>query len=93
MATTVDSKSTTSISLQWTPPTGSIVTGYVAEWMAENQQRKTDVTGNQLTITGLSAGYQYEVNIFSKNSAGDRSATSSSVIVTTCKYIRCTSSW
>ncbi|CAJ1057448.1 titin-like [Xyrichtys novacula] len=77
------------ITLQWAKPRnhgGSTITGYVVEkkelpdgrWMKANF---TNVIENQFTVTGLTAGQNYEFRVTAKNAAGVWSTPSDSVTI------------
>ena len=75
---TVTGTSTTSVSLSWTAPSGT-VTGYN---VYENGTRAASVSGTADTVTGLNAGTSYTFAVTATNSAGE-SAKSASVQAST----------
>ena len=75
------SKTATSISLSWTASTDNVgVTGYD---VYANSVLKTTVTGVTTTITGLTASTSYSIYVKAKDAAGNASASSSTIAVTT----------
>ena len=75
------SKTATSISLSWTASTDNVgVTGYD---VYANSVLKTTVTGLTATITGLTASTSYSIYVKAKDAAGNASASSSTIAVTT----------
>ena len=79
-------RTTTSLTVRWTAPPSTDVNNYVIEWKEDGDVRSADVTTTQHQVTGLIGGKQYIINVYSKNNAGERSGTSSTVTATTCKY-------
>jgi chitodextrinase len=75
---TVTGTTTSSVSLSWSAP-GGTVTGYN---VYENGSKAASVTGTSDTVTGLSAGTSYTFAVTATNSAGE-SARSPSVQATT----------
>jgi endonuclease I len=74
-------KTTTTISLSWTGSTdNTAVTGYNVYM---NSALKTTVTGLTTTITGLTASTAYSFTVKAKDAAGNISATSNTLNVTT----------
>ncbi|RYJ51640.1 T9SS type A sorting domain-containing protein [Flavobacterium petrolei] len=74
-------KTTTSISLSWTASTdNTAVTGYNVYM---DNVLKTTVTGLTTTITGLTAATAYSFNVKAKDAAGNISASSNILSVTT----------
>ena len=74
-------KTTTTISLSWTGSTdNTAVTGYNVYM---NSALKTTVTGLTTTITGLTASTAYSFTVKAKDAAGNVSATSNTLNVTT----------
>jgi hypothetical protein len=74
-------KTTTTISLSWTGSTdNTAVTGYNVYM---NGALKTTVTGLTTAITGLTASTAYSFNVKAKDAAGNISATSNTLNVTT----------
>lgn len=82
----VDEKSVSSLKLSWTAPSSSQIPAYIVEWVVNGQDRHADTAETHILITGLSAGEQYTVFVYSKNSMGDKSVTAASVSGTTCKF-------
>jgi chitinase len=74
----VTGTTSSSVSLSWTPPSGT-VTGY---YVAEEGSQVATVTGTTDTITGLSASTSYTFTVSAYNSGG-QSAASNSVSATT----------
>ncbi|MFC5977957.1 endonuclease [Flavobacterium salmonis] len=75
------SKTSTTISLSWNASTDNVaVTGYD---VYANSILKTTVSGTTATITGLTASTSYSIYIKAKDSAGNASASSSTIAVTT----------
>ena len=75
------SKTATSISLSWTASTDNVgVTGYD---VYANSVLKTTVTGLTATITGLTASTSYSIYVKAKDAAGNASASSSTIAVST----------
>ncbi len=75
------SKTATSISLSWTASTDNVgITGYD---VYANSVLKTTVTGLTATITGLTASTSYSIYVKAKDAAGNASASSSTIAVTT----------
>ena len=75
------SKTATSISLSWTASTDNVgVTGYD---VYANSVLKTTVTGLTASITGLTASTSYSIYVKAKDAAGNASASSSTIAVTT----------
>jgi chitinase len=75
---TVTGTTSSSVSLSWTAPSGT-VTGYNVD---ENGSQVASVTGTTATITGLAASTTYSFTVIAVNSAGDSPA-SSAVSATT----------
>jgi chitinase len=75
---TVTGTTSSSVSLSWTAPSGT-VTGYYVD---ENGTEVASVTGTTDTVTGLAASTTYSFTIIAYNSAGS-SPTSSAVSATT----------
>jgi len=75
---TVTGTTSSSVSLSWTAPSGT-VTGY---YVAEDGSQVGSVTGTTDTVTGLSASTGYTFTVSAYNSAG-QSAASNSVSATT----------
>jgi chitinase len=75
---TVTGTTSSSVSLSWTAPSGT-VTGY---YVNENGSRAASVTGTTATITGLAASTTYSFTVIAYNSAG-QSPASGSVSATT----------
>ncbi|MEN2398597.1 endonuclease [Flavobacterium sp. MC2016-06] len=74
-------KTATSISLSWTASTDNVgVTGYD---VYANSVLKTTVTGTTATITGLTASTSYSIYVKARDAAGNTSASSSTIAVTT----------
>ncbi|UUF14158.1 MULTISPECIES: endonuclease [Flavobacterium] len=75
------SKTATSISLSWTASTDNVaVTGYD---VYANSAYKTTVSGTTATITGLTASTAYSIYVKAKDAAGNASASSNTISVTT----------
>lgn len=75
------SKTSTSISLSWNASTDNVaVTGYD---VYANSVLKTTVSGLTATITGLTASTSYSIYVKAKDAAGNASASSSTIAVTT----------
>jgi hypothetical protein len=75
---TVTGTTSSSVSLSWTPPSGT-VTGYYVD---ENGSQVASVTGTSATVTGLSPSTTYSFTVIAYNSAGN-SPPSSAVSATT----------
>ncbi|MEN2413558.1 endonuclease [Flavobacterium mesophilum] len=74
-------KTSTSISLSWTASTDNVaVTGYD---VYANSVLKTTVSGTTATITGLTASTAYSIYVKAKDTAGNTSASSNTISVTT----------
>ena len=74
-------KTSTSISLSWNASTDNVaVTGYD---VYANSVLKTTVSGLTATITGLTASTSYSIYVKAKDGAGNSSASSSTIAVTT----------
>ncbi|MEO6173800.1 MAG: endonuclease [Flavobacterium circumlabens] len=74
-------KTSTSITLSWTASTDNVaVTGYD---VYANSVLKTTVSGLTATITGLTASTSYSIYVKAKDAAGNTSASSSTIAVTT----------
>ena len=75
------SKTATSITVAWTGSTDNIgVTGYD---VYANSILKTTVSGATATITGLTASTSYSIYVKAKDAAGNASASSNTIAVTT----------
>lgn len=75
------SKTATSITLSWTPSTDNVaVTGYE---VYANSVLKTTVSSTTATITGLTASTAYSIYVKAKDAAGNTSASSNTISVTT----------
>lgn len=75
------SKTSTSISLSWNASTDNVaITGYD---VYANSVLKTTVSGLTATITGLTASTSYSIYVKAKDAAGNSSASSSTIAVTT----------
>ena len=75
------SKTATSISLSWNASTDNVaVTGYD---VYANSVLKTTVSGVTATITGLTASTAYSIYVKAKDAAGNISASSNTISVTT----------
>ncbi|CAC9975006.1 endonuclease [Flavobacterium panici] len=75
------SKTATSISLSWTASTDNVaVTGYD---VYANSAYKTTVSSTTATITGLTASTTYSIYVKAKDAAGNASASSNTISVTT----------
>jgi endonuclease I len=74
-------KTTTSITVSWTGSTDNVgVTGYD---VYANSILKTTVTSLTATITGLTASTSYSIYVKAKDAAGNASASSNTISVTT----------
>lgn len=74
-------KTATSITIAWNASTDNVgVTGYN---VYSNGVLKTTVTGLTATITGLTASTSYNINVSAKDAAGNTSALSNTIAVTT----------
>jgi endonuclease I len=74
-------KTATSITVAWNASTDNVgVTGYN---VYSNGVLKTTVTGLTATITGLTASTSYNINVSAKDAAGNTSALSNTIAVTT----------
>lgn len=75
------SKTATSITLSWNASTDNVgVTGYD---VYANSILKTTVSGTSATITGLTASTSYSIYVKAKDAAGNASASSNTIAVTT----------
>ncbi|MDW8851757.1 endonuclease [Flavobacterium sp. MMLR14_040] len=75
------SKTSTSITLAWNASTDNVaVTGYD---VYANSVFKTTVSGLSATITGLTASTNYSIYVKARDAAGNTSASSSTIAVTT----------
>ncbi|KIQ24904.1 endonuclease I [Flavobacterium sp. MEB061] len=75
------SKTSTSITLAWNASTDNVaVTGYD---VYANSVLKTTVSGLSATITGLTASTSYSIYVKAKDAAGNASASSGTIAVTT----------
>jgi endonuclease I len=75
------SKTVTSITVSWTASTDNVgVTGYD---VYANSVLKTTVSGVTATITGLTASTSYSIYVKAKDAAGNASASSNTIAVTT----------
>ena len=75
------SKTSTSITLAWTASTDNVaVTGYD---VYANSVLKTTASGVTATITGLTASTTYSIYVKAKDAAGNASASSNTISVTT----------
>lgn len=75
------SKTATSITLSWTASTDNVaVTGYE---VYANSVLKTTVSSTTTTITGLTASTAYSIYVKAKDAAGNTSASSNTISVTT----------
>ncbi|KAF2509514.1 T9SS type A sorting domain-containing protein [Flavobacterium zhairuonense] len=75
------SKTATSISLSWTASSDNVaVTGYD---VYANSVLKTTVSSTTATITGLTASTAYSIYVKAKDAAGNTSASSNTISVTT----------
>lgn len=74
-------KTATSISLSWTASTDNVgVTGYD---VYANSVLKTTASGTTATITGLTASTAYSIYVKARDAAGNTSASSNTISVTT----------
>lgn len=75
------SKTTTTISLSWLASSDNVgVTGYA---VYANGVLKTTATGTTYTISGLTASTAYSIYVIAKDAAGNSSASSNTISVTT----------
>jgi len=75
------SKTATSISLSWTASTDNVaITAYE---IYANGTLKTNVSGVTATITGLTASTNYSIYVKAKDAAGNSSASSNTISITT----------
>ncbi|CAI2769064.1 endonuclease [Flavobacterium collinsii] len=75
------SKTATSITLSWTASTDNLaVTAYD---IYANSALKTTISGTTATITGLTAATAYSIYVKAKDAAGNTSASSNTISVTT----------
>ncbi|SHM11199.1 endonuclease [Flavobacterium saccharophilum] len=75
------SKTATSITVAWTASTDNVsVTGYD---VYANSVLKTTVSGVTATITGLTASTNYSIYVKAKDAAGNTSASSNTIAITT----------
>lgn len=75
------SKTATSITISWTGSTDNVgVTGYD---IYANSVLKTTVSGTTATITGLTASTSYSIYVKAKDAAGNASASSNTIAITT----------
>jgi endonuclease I len=78
---TSTSRTSTSISLSWNASSDNVaVTGYD---VYANSVLKTTVSGVSATITGLTASTSYSIYVKAKDAAGNTSASSNTIAVTT----------
>ena len=88
-APTVTVLSATSLSVSWSAPSddgGETITGYDLQYRETSTSDWTQVddeTGTSYTITGLSAGTEYEVQVRATNSLGDSDWSTSGTAKTT----------
>ncbi|PWB28226.1 endonuclease [Flavobacterium sp. HTF] len=75
------SKTSTSITLAWNASTDNV--GVTAYDVYANSVLKTTVSGVTVTITGLTASTNYSVYVKAKDAAGNTSASSNTISVTT----------
>lgn len=81
-AVTSPSKSTTSVDLSWTASTDNVgVAGY--EVFVNGLGTPASSTTTSTTVSGLAAGTTYSFTVKAKDAAGNRSAASSAIAVTT----------
>ncbi|MFI8946469.1 cellulase family glycosylhydrolase [Streptomyces sp. NPDC053750] len=75
----------TSVTLGWTPATDNVgVTGYdVVRVGGDTETRAAASTTNTATVTGLTADTTYTFAVYARDAAGNRSARSATVDVTT----------
>jgi endonuclease I len=71
----------TSISLSWTASTDNV--GVTSYDVYANSALKTSVSGTTATITGLTASTSYSIYVKAKDAAGNTSASSNTIAVTT----------
>lgn len=74
-------KTATSISLSWTASTDNV--GVTSYDVYANSVLKTNVSGTTATITGLTASTSYSIYVKAKDAAGNTSASSNTISVTT----------
>ncbi|MCH5675196.1 cellulase family glycosylhydrolase [Streptomyces gilvus] len=84
---TASSVTATSVALTWTPSTDNVsVAGYdVVRVSGGTETTAAASTTNNATVTGLSADTAYTFAVYARDSAGNRSARSATVNVTTAK--------
>jgi endonuclease I len=75
------SKTSTSITLAWNASTDNV--GVTSYDVYANNVFKTNVSGITATITGLTASTNYSIYVKAKDAAGNTSASSSTIAVTT----------
>ncbi|WP_165861147.1 fibronectin type III domain-containing protein [Paenibacillus paeoniae] len=76
----VTAKTSSSVSLSWNASTDNVgVTGYIVSYGSNG----TNVSGTTAVISGLSANTSYTFTVKARDAAGNQSAASSSVTVTT----------
>lgn len=75
------SKTSTSITLAWNASTDNV--GVTSYDVYANNVFKTNVSGITATITGLTASTSYSIYVKAKDAAGNTSASSSTIAVTT----------
>ncbi|MFE9438527.1 cellulase family glycosylhydrolase [Streptomyces sp. NPDC006602] len=82
---TASSVTATSAALSWTASTDNVaVTGYdVVRVSGSSETKAASSTGNSVTVTGLTAGTAYTFAVYARDAAGNRSARSATVNVTT----------
>ncbi|MEU6139638.1 cellulase family glycosylhydrolase [Streptomyces sp. NPDC047081] len=86
-APSASSVTATSATLTWTAATDNVgVTGYDVVRIADGAEtRVATATGNSATVTGLTAETTYTFAVYARDAAGNRSARSVTVNVTTSK--------
>ena len=75
----VDSTATTSISLFWSVPSGSVVTSYAVMWTSDEcpddiDEESATITETSYIIEGLREGTRYTITVSATNSAGTSSS-------------------
>lgn len=82
---TLTGKTPNSLTLSWVAPSSPQPPTYVVEWTVNGQKRNVETAETQIQLTGLAAGEDYTVLVYSKNSMRDKSATAASLLVSTRK--------
>ena len=83
------SAAATTISLSWSVPSGSVVTGYLIEWQrntsigcSDEDQDNTTITDTSYTISGLEEDSRYTITVTASNTAGSSEISNSVTAVT-----------